>query len=147
MNACAYPPAVHRTSARRRSRLAIAAPAAAAVIAVAVLGVGGGLVEPSVATAAGTPPQVAAELYTQLHADAMQAFHDRRYAAAYGRFARLADAGHAPSAHIALVMLRHGRAMFDSDWYASPSQQARWNAAVVNAGRDRIEIVGDDGSE
>ena len=117
------------------------------MLGVAVLAVGGGLIEPSFAAPVDPPsPAVHAVLYSQLQADAMKAFRDHRFAAAYGRFATLADAGHAPSAHVALVMLRHGRAMFGSDWYASPGQQARWNAIVVNAGRDRIEILDDDGS-
>lgn len=71
---------------------------------------------------------------------AMQAFRAGRHAAAYARFAALADAGHAPSAQIALLMLRHGPALFGSDWYATPAQQMRWNALVVNAARGRLDI-------
>jgi hypothetical protein len=70
---------------------------------------------------------------------AVEAFRDGRRAAAYGRFARLADAGHVPSAQIALVMLRHGDALFGSDWSATPAQQQRWTALVVNAARQRLD--------
>lgn len=70
---------------------------------------------------------------------ARQAFRSGRHAQAYARFAALADAGHAPSAQIALVMYRHGLALFGSDWAATPWQQQRWTALVVNAARQRIE--------
>jgi hypothetical protein len=68
---------------------------------------------------------------------ASAAFRTHRYAAAYGGYARLADAGHAPSARLALVMADHGALLFESDWYASPDQQRRWNALVANAARSR----------
>ena len=71
---------------------------------------------------------------------AQQAFRSGRHAHAYARFAALADAGHVPSAQIALVMHRHGDGLFGSDWAATPWQQARWTALVVNAARQRIEI-------
>lgn len=68
---------------------------------------------------------------------ALQAFREQHWAAAYGRFAQLADAGHAPSAEMALLM--HGSPLFGSDWSASPGQQRRWNALVVNHARQRVE--------
>lgn len=67
-------------------------------------------------------------------------FRAGRYAAAYASFAALADAGHAPSAQVALLMLRRGPALFGSDWFATPAQQMRWNALVVNAARGRLDI-------
>lgn len=67
-------------------------------------------------------------------------FRAGRYASAYARFASLADAGHAPSAQVALLMVRHGPALFGSDWFATPAQQMRWNALVVNAARGRLDI-------
>jgi hypothetical protein len=84
-----------------------------------------------------------AEAQTALFADAATAFRARNYAAAYGRFARLADAGHFASAQLALVMVDQGRTLFGSDWSASPDQRRRWNALVVDALRRRVE--GDDG--
>lgn len=80
-----------------------------------------------------------------LHADATLAFRAGRFAAAYGRFVRAADAGHVASARLALLMFEDGRALFGSEWYASPDQQRRWNALVVNAGRQRL-VAADLGS-
>lgn len=65
------------------------------------------------------------------YAHAVQSFREQRYAAAYGRFVHLADAGHAPSAQLALVMYRNGPALFGSDWSATPGQQQRWHALVI----------------
>ena len=62
-------------------------------------------------------------------------FREKRYPAAYGRFARLADAGHVPSACIALLMVRDGRALFRNDWYATPDQLRRWSAMTIQAVR------------
>lgn len=74
-------------------------------------------------------------------AQAEQAFREQRYATAYGRLATLADAGHVPSARLALVMHDHGPALFGSDWAATPAQQRRWNALVINAARQRIDFL------
>lgn len=71
---------------------------------------------------------------------AQQAFRSGRHAHAYARFAALADAGHVPSAQIALVMHRHGNGLFGSDWAATPWQQQHWTALVVNAARQRIDV-------
>lgn len=68
---------------------------------------------------------------------AAAAFRAQRYATAYGLYTRLADAGHVPSARLALVMADHGVQLFGRDWYVSPDQQRRWNALVVNAARSR----------
>jgi hypothetical protein len=68
-------------------------------------------------------------------AQARQAFRDGRYPAAYGRFAALADAGHVPSAEISLVMWRHGRDLFGSEWSATPLQLRRWTAMTVDRAR------------
>jgi hypothetical protein len=72
---------------------------------------------------------------------AVSAFRAQRYPAAYGLFMRLADAGHVPSARLALVMHDHGTALFERAWYASPDQQRRWNALVVNGARERAAPV------
>jgi hypothetical protein len=64
-------------------------------------------------------------------------FRERRHAAAYGRFALLADAGHVPSACIALLMVRDGRVLFRSDWYATPDQLRRWSAMTIQAARQQ----------
>ncbi|MCW5662670.1 MAG: hypothetical protein KIT35_02445 [Piscinibacter sp.] len=70
---------------------------------------------------------------------ALESFRGQRYAGAYARFAQLADAGHVPSAQIALLMVQHGRGLFGSDWSATPDQQRRWNALVINAARGRLD--------
>lgn len=68
-------------------------------------------------------------------AQARSAFREGRFPAAYGRFAALADTGHAPSAEISLVMWRHGRELFGSEWSATPVQVRRWTALVVDRAR------------
>lgn len=87
------------------------------------------------------PVQPVALQATQLavYAQAQQDFRSGRRAAAYGRFATLADAGHVPSAQIALVMQRQGAELFGAAWDATPAQQRRWTALVVNGARARID--------
>lgn len=75
------------------------------------------------------------------YAQALQSFREQRYAGAYARFARLADAGHVPSAQIATLMVEHGMVLFGSDWAATPGQQQRWNALLVNAARGRSAFL------
>lgn len=96
-------------------------------LAVVLLGsqAGGTLAAPASESATLTAEQQAA--YTR----AVGAFRDQRYAAAYGRFVRLADAGHSPSAQLALAMYRNGHALFDYDWDATPEQLDRWTALLV----------------
>ena len=65
------------------------------------------------------------------YALAVDSFRDHRYAAAYGRFMKLADAGHVPSAQLALVMYRNGPALFANLWDATPEQLERWTTLVV----------------
>ena len=86
--------------------------------------------------AARRSPQAQRERY----ADAVQSFREHRYAAAYGRFAAMADSGHLPSAQLAVAMHAHGRELFGSDWSASPDQRRRWNTLVINASRQRVEL-------
>jgi hypothetical protein len=72
---------------------------------------------------------------------ALEQIRAHRPAAAYGRLARLADAGHVPSAEAALLMLRHGKNMFGSEWSATEAQQLRWNAMATSAARAQPAIV------
>lgn len=53
------------------------------------------------------------------------------YAVAYGRFAALADEGDAPSALIALAMVRHGPGLFGSDWSLTRGQAQRWRTLAL----------------
>lgn len=75
-----------------------------------------------------------------VYQQAQRDFRSGRRAAAYGRFAMLADAGHAPSAQVALLMQRHGIELFGTAWDATPAQQRRWTALAVNAARSRIDV-------
>jgi hypothetical protein len=58
--------------------------------------------------------------------DAMEQYREGRSSAAYGRFARLADQGHAEAARIALLMFRHGPKLYGHDWGASQPQLRQW---------------------
>jgi hypothetical protein len=60
-------------------------------------------------------------------ADAVHHFREGRYTPAYAAFARLADAGDARAARIALLMAQEGRLLFEHDWYLPPGQQQRWS--------------------
>jgi len=82
---------------------------------------------PAGAASPAARPALTAQQQAQFEA-AMLSFRTQRYSAAYGRFMRLADAGHESSAQLALVMLLHGRMLFDADWSATPEQVRRWQA-------------------
>lgn len=62
----------------------------------------------------------------RLHADAVASFRQARFPEAYARFIRLADAGHAPSAELALWMYLHGPALFGRDWDSTQDQLTAW---------------------
>lgn len=81
------------------------------------------------------------------HAQALAQFRAGRHADTYGRLMPLADAGHVPSAQLALLMLRNGKAMFGSEWSATEPQQLRWNAHAVNGARKFVPIVGNDAGD
>jgi hypothetical protein len=68
---------------------------------------------------------------------ANEAFRARRFAEAYGRFAELADKGHAPSAWMALMLVANGPAQFGGEWSATPGQLQRWNALAARHAQDR----------
>lgn len=87
------------------------------------------------------------EHHANRYADASRWFRQGRHAAAYGRVAALADGGHLPSAQLALVMHDQGRALFGSEWSASPDQRRRWNTLVINAARQRMELPDKDSGD
>jgi len=62
----------------------------------------------------------------RLHAEAVASFREARFPAAYARFIRLADAGHAPSAELALWMYLHGPSLFGRDWDTTLDQLTAW---------------------
>lgn len=80
-----------------------------------------------------TRPALTAQQQAQFEA-ALLSFRTQRYSAAYGRLMRLADAGHTPSAQLALVMFRYSRTLFDAEWDATPEQLRRWQALAGAAG-------------
>lgn len=100
------------------------------------------LAAPNLRAADDKPMQVLSPEQAKVEAEALNAFRQRRYSAAFGRFAELADAGHVPSAEIALMMSRHGATLFGSEWDTSVPRQARWNALVINSARGRTMNTG-----
>lgn len=60
------------------------------------------------------------------HAIALASFREARFPDAYGRFIALADAGHVPSAELALWMYTHGLSVFGKDWDSSQEQLTAW---------------------
>lgn len=73
---------------------------------------------------------------------AMRMYHEARYAAAFGQFIQLADDGHAESARIALLMLRHGPTLYRSKWSATADQVQHW---LNLASRRQPTVVADGG--
>jgi len=79
------------------------------------------------------------------HFEAAVALYERqRWAAAYEMLCRLADRGDAPSAKLALLMLRYGAPLYGTRLTAEPEQIARWarqvlEAMPVSAGADSLE--------
>lgn len=78
---------------------------------------------------------------TQKYDDAMDALKTQRYSAAYGRFAALADEGHAPSALMALAMVTYPPTLVDPEWAATPSQLRRWTDLAMNEVRVRASVI------
>ena len=72
---------------------------------------------------------------------AVQALRTRDYAGAYGRFADLADEGHAASAQWALAMVSQGPAVFGSEWSATAGQLRRWSALAAREVRDHAAVI------
>lgn len=86
---------------------------------------------PSAATAAASPAARFAEASRLLRAG--------RHAAAYGRFVALANDGDREAASIALVMHRHGSALFGSVWDATTEELQYWSDLARSADRAEIE--------
>jgi hypothetical protein len=70
--------------------------------------------------------QTAPSITERLHAEGVASFREARFPAAYARFIRLADAGHAPSAELALWMYQHGPSLFGRDWDTTQDQLTAW---------------------
>jgi hypothetical protein len=83
------------------------------------------LLNVAVAVAVTVPPLQTGE---HLHAEAMALFRQGRLPDAYGRLVALAEAGHPPSARVALWMCEHGRSRLGHDWDCAPHQIEQWAA-------------------
>ena len=79
--------------------------------------------------------------YTQRYDAAVHALTTQRYSAAYGRFAALADEGHAPSALMALAMVTYRPSMSDAQWLVTPAQLQRWSALVAREVRENDSLI------
>jgi hypothetical protein len=86
-------------------------------------------------------PQSLDALHQLLHDDAVEALKEQRYSAAYGRFAALADEGHAASALMALAMVTHGDSTFGAKWYATPGQLKAWTRLANREVREHGAVV------
>jgi hypothetical protein len=112
------------------------------VAAIALSAIAATLLALSTAHAGATPRPPAGRPAEALPASvleqrAIEAFLARRYAEAYGRFAELADAGHPPSAWMALLLVSNGPAQFGGEWSATPGQLQRWNALATRHAQER----------
>lgn len=72
---------------------------------------------------------------------ANQLYDNKSYSAAYGRFARLADAGHVPSAKKALAMLSNTPVMLNGNWSATEGQKKRWSQLAQTTQRADIPVA------
>jgi hypothetical protein len=64
---------------------------------------------------------------------AVSLYREARWVQAFERLAALADQDHAPSAKLALLMLRHGPSLYGVRFAARPTQVARWAQRVLRA--------------
>ena len=56
----------------------------------------------------------------------MASFREARFSEACGRLKHLADAGHAPSAEVALWMCLNGPTLFGKDWDSTQEKLTAW---------------------
>jgi len=64
---------------------------------------------------------------------AVSLYREGHWAQSFERLATLADQDHAPSAKLALLMLRHGPSLYGVRFAARPTQVARWAQRVLRA--------------
>lgn len=99
------------------------------------------------AAAQGAQPTTRLRVHTRadpvapLEVQARESFRARRYAEAYGRFAELADAGHAGAAAVALLMVAEGPMLFGSEWSATPGQLQRWHLLAERHLQERSGVI------
>jgi len=67
------------------------------------------------------------------YARAMQDYEQGRHAQAFDALARLADAGHAEAARVALLMSTHGRRLYGHAFDVDAARRLRWLDAAAPA--------------
>ncbi|MBI5720463.1 MAG: hypothetical protein HZC37_22535 [Burkholderiales bacterium] len=60
------------------------------------------------------------------HLQALDSFRRARFSEAYGRFIKLAEAGHPASARYAIWMCENGSALFGVPWDCAPQELEDW---------------------
>jgi hypothetical protein len=60
------------------------------------------------------------------HAQALDSFRRARFSEAYGRFIKLAEAGHPASARYAIWMCENGSGLFGVPWDCAPEELEDW---------------------
>ncbi len=98
-----------------------------------------------IATASAQELRTPGAEYTRRYDDAMHALTAQRYSVAYGRFAALADEGHAPSVLMALAMVTYRPSMADPEWSATPAQLQRWSALADRAVQESGSLIAEYG--
>jgi hypothetical protein len=127
-------PAAHRAR-RRLPTFALWAGVTVVVAATNAFGIALTHAEDSSGIAAGS---------SQRYEAAMQALAMQRYAAAFDRFAALADQGHTESARMALAMARY-RPAAAGHWSATAAQLDRWTSLTDYDDEVRGRLVADVG--
>lgn len=86
------------------------------------------LVAAPVLAGAQRPPTVHTRLsgLEQAHLQALDSFRRARFSEAYGRFIKLAEAGHPASARYAIWMCENGLALFGVMWDCAPQELEDW---------------------
>ena len=73
----------------------------------------------------------AAERANPVFLESVALYRAGQWNRAFDALVRLADAGHVPAAHLALMMLRHGRMLYGIRFCAQAIQVARWAGCVL----------------
>ena len=137
MRACAFA-CLHDTTMSLSSATTVRR-AASAASALALAGLAG-FAPPAMAQsrAIAAPAYPAGVAPRTSFAEASALFRSGRYPAAYGHFVRLANEGDRAAARVALVMHRHGVALFGSAWDATTEELEQW--ALLAGAADRADI-------
>lgn len=91
---------------------------------------------------ADAPAPDAAE-HARIFSYAIELYREGRWSGAYGRFARLADAGDVQAARLALHMLREGATLYGTPWGASQPQIDLWTRLVATPLPELVSVSSD----